>query len=145
MYISLPSQLHNTITFTMKTTFLKSFAIVAMTATFYAITVAFTAVGSTGDRRFLEEESATERPQSIEQWVTRQLGYPRLLDRSEEVVPVILELHVDHSGRVQILSCATDRPELAEYIAGQLNGEMAAIESSSFNRDFEIKINFRHM
>ncbi|MEN9639022.1 MAG: hypothetical protein RLZZ262_890 [Bacteroidota bacterium] len=129
----------------MKTTFLKSLAIVAVTASFYAVTVAFTTVSNKNSPRFEQSDAFRAQPATIEQWVTRKLGFPKMLDRSEENVPVMIRLHVDHQGRVDVLNCQADWPELEEYITFQLNGIQASIDQSQFDRDFEIKINFRHM
>ena len=129
----------------MKTTYLKSLTLVAVIASFYAISVAFTSVGSRPAMPGEKSEYIDAKPSTIEQWVTRRLGYPHLLDRSEEVVPVVIRLHVDAQGRVGVLHCQTEWDALAEYITTQLNGHHASIDANQFNRDFEIKINFRHM
>lgn len=129
----------------MKTTYLKSLTLVAVTASIYAITVAFTSVGSHTAVGRATLEFAAPKTSTIEQWVTRRLGYPHLLDRSEEVVPVVIRLHVDAHGRVGVVQCETSYGELVEYITAQLNGQYASIDTNQFNRDFEIKINFRHM
>jgi hypothetical protein len=126
----------------MHTSILKSLAILASVASIFALSVAFTARPLEAVVEYNEDNKPSG---SIQQWVTQQLGYPKSLERSEQLVPVIIHLYVAADGKVQLEACEGGDEELQAYIKEHLDGERASLTSAYLNRDFEIKINFRPM
>ena len=127
----------------MKTQVLRSVTFLALTASIYAVMVAFTSVSKSLEVLPAKSMELAPVSSSIEHWVTTKLGYPKLLHRHEGNASVLLRLKLDELGRVEVLACDAEMLELSDYVLEKVDGQKALVSSEYYGHDFEIKINFR--
>jgi len=126
----------------MKTSLLKSVALLGFTATLFAIMAAFT---TEHPRRLSDQLTEENASPTLQNWVMSQLGYPSILEREEKNNPVLLRLHIGPTGLVEVLTCSSAIAALEPYVIDRLQGKSAMVRNDFLSRDFEMKINFRPM
>ena len=91
----------------------------------------------------LPEDPNAGKPESLYSWIQRNLHCPDFIQTDNEDNKVMLYVHVDKDGALQVTNASATDQRLVDYVRHQLNGKI--FKTSEPDHDYHFAIRFRRI